>query len=305
MILVHGILWQLAWTPGNMKFDTKLHTNAIRLKTYLGNFLSACNWNFGKRNQLFVLNYHSTPVNFLKNFEAQIILFKEKFEILNPITFEFFFEGQINSDRPCLLLTFDDGLKNNLYSAEILLKHGLNAYYFVIPEFLNTDLSLQRQFYLNNVRNSINFNIDNQNEDFTAMTWEDLNGLLKVGNKIGSHTLTHSIVALDSENMHVRSNQEIIESKIEIETRLSVLVNSFCSIIDTLKSVSAEQKKVIEANYKYHFTTIPGVNFSNSDTLLIKRKNVESYWTDGAVRYALSSIDDYRYYVSLLRYKNL
>lgn len=129
-------------------------------------------------------------------------------------------------------------------------------------------------------------------------------GLIFIKEKgVGAHTRTHTLVAADSTPEN--SENEILTSKKIIEDKLDISVDSFCSINDTLLSVGKKEKTLIEKNYSFHFTTLPGYNREKKDAHFIKRRNVECFWPSGAFYYALGRSDLKRWEKKITLYENL
>lgn len=268
-----------------MNINTKIHSVAHLLKANIGNIIVP--FLPEPRTQLYVLNYHGTQKKFIDNFIKQIKYLKQRYEIISPEEFEEFVNLKKELKGKKMLLTFDDGVKNNQYAIEELNKLGISAYFFVVPQFINTPIDNQKMFFLKNIRPVINTEIDNNLEDFTALSWDDLKEISKK-HTIGCHTYSHTMIkdSLNSEDL----TKEIIESKSIIEREIGIKVNSFCSINNTLLTIGKKEKKIVEQNYNYHFTTFGGNN-EVIEPFLIKRINVESHWLKGAFKFALSPIE--------------
>jgi len=264
------------------------------IKHILGSILPVFGDTSHSNNELIVLNYHGTPKSFIPTFEKQLEYFERHFDIIGPKELESYYnERKIPSKRPLLLLTFDDGIKNNLHVAEILQKRNYKAYYFVIPGFIETSKQEQRAFYLSNIRPFTDKTTHTQEDDFTAMSWEDLSLLISLGNSIGSHTYSHTLVASQSDSAN--SIQEIVNSKKVIEEKLKFSVNSFCSPNNTLLSIEKKEIEIIKDNYRFHFATIPGSNLHERNRFFIRRSNIETHWLSGAVKYAIGKSDRIRW----------
>ena len=276
-----------------MKINNKIHNRNHILKSLLGNteyLLTKLNLD---KEELIVVNYHGTPKKFISNFRNQLNFFQKVFSIISPEQLNDFFEGKLNEvKKPKLLLTFDDGIKNNLLAAEVLKEFNIKAYFFVVPDFIDTVVEKQRTYFITNIRPAINSNIDYEVEDFTSMSWIDLRKLQEEGHSIGSHTQTHKLVAktstLENSNVEIKDSRENIAKQLQISLHS---ISSFCSINNTLESISKKEIIVVKENYQYHFTTIPGPNYSNSNKFFIKRANIESHWLLGAVKYAVGKWD--------------
>lgn len=283
-----------------MKVNFKIHTISHIIKAIIGTLeFSLSKPLKNKSNFLYVVNFHGTEQKFIENFKKQIAFLNSNFTIIKPNELDLFYSKKLtNKQKPFLLLTFDDGIKNNILAANILNNQKLSAFFFIIPQFVNTPILEQEKYFKENIRNKINEEIFTKQEDFMAMSWADIIQIRKDGHKIGSHTLTHKLIANKSDLEN--SKEEIATSKFMISTNTEISpdeIDSFCSINNSLESIGEKELKLIKENYKYHFTTLPGPNHNTDNKLFIKRCNIESFWLMGSVKYALGNLD-------LIRWKN-
>ncbi len=272
-----------------MNYHINIHNLTHVLKTVLGHLLFFDF--FAQKNQLIVLNYHGTQKKFIPNFIKQISYLKKRYDIISPSQFsELILSNQKISGKK-ILITFDDGIKNNIHAINELDKLNISSLLFIVPQFIETDTLFQKDFFVKNIRQIINPSIDSNIEDFTALSWSELK---KISEKhaIGCHSYSHTMQknTLNSELL----KKEIIDSKFIIENNIGVTVDSFCSINNTFLSIGKNELQLIKENYKYHFTTFGGNNIAK-EPLLIRRINVESFWLKGALKFALSSIEQYRW----------
>ncbi|HEY1040687.1 MAG TPA: polysaccharide deacetylase family protein [Emticicia sp.] len=265
-----------------MKYNRNIHDKPQLVKALIGTLSYRL---FAPGNRLLVLNFHSTPRQFIGEFESIIDFLEREFEIISPsVFFENYGQQQVgNKNR--VLITFDDGLKNNQYALEVLDKRNISSLLFVVPDFITSNEP--ESYYIRNIRPIINRYIDHEKEDFTPMSWENLTGIVGK-HSIGCHTLTHTMT---KEFDHERLVSELIVSKKMIEEKLNISVNTFCSINNTLMSVGPEAKKMINELYDFHFTTIAGCNNELPDPHFIKRINVECFWLKGAFKFSLSNLN--------------
>lgn len=238
------------------------------------------------RKGLYVVNYHGTPGSVMRLFEQHLAFYHKHFQVIGPDTFEAICAGQgQKSAKPMLLLTFDDGMKNNIGALELLSKQHILAYFFVVPNYI--DAKDQEKYLSEIIRPGFSNKLEKFPEDFLPMTWNDLEKLHKIGHKIGSHTMSHT---LRREDDAAKSEVELIESKKVIEQKLRMPVPYFCSINNTALSVGKLQEKMIGSAYDFHFTTYYGLNRPAPDPKKIQRINVESYWSVSEVCYSLGRI---------------
>jgi peptidoglycan/xylan/chitin deacetylase (PgdA/CDA1 family) len=116
-----------------------------------------------------------------------------------------FLRGDRPIDKPCVVITFDDGYRNVLlHAAPALQKHGFTATIFLPTAFISP---ARREF--------------NQTE---CLTWDEVTALRAQGVRFGSHTVTHpKLYGLDWAEIE----KQVRDSKNEIESRLGEPVTTF------------------------------------------------------------------------------
>lgn len=284
-----------------MRFKPSIHSPALGIKSLLGRFEKSFGKGYDPRD-IYVVNYHSTPLKFIPAFKEHLQYYLRNFTVISPQDVgEFYNQIARDETRPRLLLTFDDGIKNNLFAASAMDEIGIKAFFFVVPKFIQTPESLQKTYYLEHIRPITNPLIDTMEEDFIAMSWDEIRLLEEKGHMIGSHTYSHTL--LSSESDLDNSEKEILLSKQVIENELHKKVEAFCSINNTLLSVGETEKKLIEKHYRFHFTTLPGSNAQIYDPQFICRRNIEAFWPTGSLYYSLGNWDVQRWTTKVEQYK--
>ena len=164
----------------------------------------------------------------------------------------------------------------------------IQAYFFIVPKFVLTSAEDQPSFFRRNIR-PISYNsFVNDSRDSLSLTQDELLHMKTMGHSFGVHSATHTMTA-NSSNAHF----EIVESKNQLAKILEIdekELDSFCSIVDTSKTVGENDFKLIAENYKYHFSTFPGSNLSRNKHL-IHRCNVESNFYKGELYFSLGCIN--------------
>jgi len=283
-----------------MRYNSKIHNLNHCVKSALGRTEFVLSGIHKDKNELLVLNYHGTQRPFLAQFEDQLDLLARYFNFVSPDDVRDHYEGR-DKNKPEVLLTFDDGIRNNLYAAEILQRRKIQALFLVIPDFIDCPADQQAKFFTGNIRPVVNRNLDPLEEDITAMSWDDLRGLLKAGHSIGSHSMSHTMVAGQSE--HDQLYYEIVNSKKRIREMLGVEAAFFCGPNNSLTSCDAAAMKMIRQNYSYFLSTFPGTNSGVREKYFIKRSNVETYWLTGAFLYAIGNWDQRRWEKSIRQFE--
>ena len=164
-----------------------------------------------------------------------------------------------------VLITFDDGYRDNLENAApILHERGYPAVQFVPLGYVGDPLPLPHEEPLA-ARGVLNRTVD----------WGELNELEAAGVRIESHGISHRPLA----DLEVdEATREIVISKLRLEERLGRPVRAFSYV----KGSEAHYKPVHlslvrQAGYDVAFTSISGANGPATDPLQLHRYNVEPY----------------------------
>lgn len=164
-----------------------------------------------------------------------------------------------------VLLTFDDGYRDNLRNAlPILRKYEYPGVLFVPIGFLDDGRPLphEESLRLLGVRND-------------TVGWDELAELEAGGIRIESHGIGHRPL---SELEPAEATREIALSKLRLEARLGREVEAFAFVKGSLADYRPEHASLVQqAGYKVAFTSVSGANSSLSDPFRLRRYNVEPY----------------------------
>lgn len=254
-------------------------------------------------SELLVLNYHGTQKKYLDAFEKQLNFLQKHFEFAAPVFLNEFYPGKSFQGKPKVLLTFDDGIKNNMYAAELLAARGIKALFLIVPGFVDCPENEQHNYFIKNIRPVINSTIDSAPEDTTALSWEELRKVSTMGHAIGSHSYTHTLVA--GNFSREESEKEIISSKKRITEMLEINVDSFCGPNNSLLSCGKMEMELIKKDYRYFLSTFPGSNMENKNPFFIKRSNVEAHWMEGAFIRAIGNWDRKRWTARINEFRKI
>jgi peptidoglycan/xylan/chitin deacetylase (PgdA/CDA1 family) len=164
-----------------------------------------------------------------------------------------------------VLLTFDDGYRDNLENAlPILRRFGYPAVLFVPIGFLEGERPLphEESLRLLGIRND-------------TVGWEELAELEAGGVRIESHGIGHRPL---SELEPADATREIALSKLRLEERLGREVEAFAFVKGSLADYRPEHASLVQqAGYRLAFTSVSGANGPGTDRFRLRRYNVEPY----------------------------
>jgi peptidoglycan/xylan/chitin deacetylase (PgdA/CDA1 family) len=164
-----------------------------------------------------------------------------------------------------VLVTFDDGYRDNLENAvPILREHGYPAVMFVPIGYLGDTRPLPHEERLA-LRGLVNRTLD----------WEELGDLERSGIRIESHGISHRpLTDLEIDE----AAREIALSKLRLEDRLGRPVQAFAYAKGGEAHYGLVHISLVQqAGYELAFTSVSGANTLSTDPLRLRRYNVEPY----------------------------
>jgi peptidoglycan/xylan/chitin deacetylase (PgdA/CDA1 family) len=164
-----------------------------------------------------------------------------------------------------VLLTFDDGYRDNLENAlPVLRRHGYPAVLFVPVAFLDDGRPLPHEETLHVL------GVHNETLD-----WDELAELEAGGVRVESHGIGHRPL---SELDPAEATREIALSKLRLEERLGREVEAFAFVKGSQADYRPEHASLVQqAGYKLAFTSVSGANGPGTDPFRLRRYNIEPY----------------------------
>ena len=246
------------------------------------------------KNRIFVVNYHTTYPEFNNNFLKQITFFKKNFDIVDLESIKKF----KFSEKPKLILTFDDAHVSNFQISKILQEENIPAVFFIPVNFVyrDSEQNLKQEYDLAVNKFSIlsDYNLDQKNDyKKLSMTHENLLELIDKNFKVGCHSLNH--IRLNNNLSTNELQREVVESKLILEQNLKTKIDYFCWVIGDKKSYSSRAYNLIKENYELSFMTLCESFKISSDYHKIHRFNVETNFSLNQVAFILSGIYEFMY----------
>ncbi len=168
-----------------------------------------------------------------------------------------------------ILVTFDDGYESFYHHAfPILLKYKIPTQLFVATDFIDKKITFDHLFHQKNLR---------------PLTWEELKIIAQNGISIGSHSLSHSMLAkLPYPQVYV----ELAESKKRIEQNVGYPVMDFAYPFGSRSSLNDITKKTVqECGYEKAYLNLMGFNRVGDDCFALRR--IRIYPTDSSLLFKM------------------
>lgn len=185
----------------------------------------------------------------IEKFDKQMAYLKNHFNVFSLDTFIENIEKNIDIQRDMMVITFDDGYKDNYLNAYPILKK------FQLPGTI--------------------FLITNQiSKGKDKITVDDIKIMKSNGISFGSHTVNHRVLSeIDAEEV----TAEVFQSKVELENLLDEKIKFIAYPKGKKKHFNHYVKaQVRKSGYKAAFTTENGVIDSKSDFFELKRIGVRN-----------------------------
>jgi peptidoglycan/xylan/chitin deacetylase (PgdA/CDA1 family) len=223
-----------------------------------------------------IVHYHFVFDDELRPFERQLQWFRSAFE---PVSLteavRRLKRGDVGGDE--LVITFDDGFRNQANAASLLDEAGFAACFFVITGLVDMPLARVASF----CRDTLHLP-----RGVEPLGWEEIAALASGGHEIGSHTRTHrELTTLPRDELVV----ELEESKRELESRLTRPVAHVSAPYgDAARFSRAVSDAARDVGYASCAMAQRGINVRGTDVFALRRDHLVAGWPLRDVRYFLS-----------------
>jgi peptidoglycan/xylan/chitin deacetylase (PgdA/CDA1 family) len=188
--------------------------------------------------------------------------------------------------RPGLVITFDDGLRDNgEVAAPLLDRFGLVGWFLVPGAFLDSTPETQREYCLTHIRGDARFE-QAGDDPACAMTWEVVRALAARGHAIGCHTWTHRTLGRGTPASVIEA--EVVAAQHRLADRVGRSIETFCWVRGRVCDYSADAHAAVARAYALAFMTMGSPLRRGTNPLALHRFNVEASWPLSLVRFQTS-----------------
>jgi len=214
-----------------------------------------------------ILNKDSFIATSIENFDKQMKFISKNYKSLTSKEFEDYKKGKINVPKNSVLITFDDGWRDNLeFAYPILKKYGLNATLFIVTGWID-EASKKNYSYVERKHNECK-KIVKERTNEVVLNWEQVESMQDIFD-IHSHTHFHR----DDYFGKMSLEEELVLSKERIKEKLGINTTHLCwprGIYD-----ENEIKLAKKMGYEVLYTTKRGINKADNKLDEIKRISVK------------------------------
>lgn len=224
-----------------------------------------------------VVHYHHIFADELDGFARQVAFFRREFEPVSLTEAVRRLREQEIDGRE-LVVTFDDGFRNQLeHAAPLLREHGVSACFFLINELLSAGAEDAAEI----CRERLHLP-----RPVEPLGWEDAPRLLDLGHEIGSHTRSHrNLAQLGTADL----DTELRESRAELSRRLRTEIRHFSAPYGDAHRFTPEVSAAARVvGFESCATAQRGVNTSVDDVFALRREHLIATWPVEDIRYFLT-----------------
>jgi peptidoglycan/xylan/chitin deacetylase (PgdA/CDA1 family) len=268
----------------------------MRLSSIMGNFLRYSAGRSGAASlssrlihsprSLRVLMYHDVPASLFSHFKSHVAWLSQRFEFVRP---DDLLRETLASQRPKLLLTFDDGCVDNYeLVAPLLESYDTRGLFFICPAFADTNR--EESFRLME-RSAAALGETNRDSRWQRMSRAQIVDLDRRGHGIGSHTLSHVPLAhiSEAEAAHeIGQSAELLASWLGHECY-------FFSWTYSWDEITPHSLKTVMARHRFCFSPCGGLNSWPQPRRLLARTGVDVSRPLPYLQTQLSGLQDLAY----------
>lgn len=218
-------------------------------------------------NTIRIVNYHDTLSKDIDTFEKQLQFYQKYYDNIDFETLQKFLKKEKQLTKQGIVLTFDDGKKDNYTNTLPLLeKYGFTGYFFVSSDLLDKE---------------------------NYMTTQDIQDIVNKGHVVGCHTATHH--RMNQNDTHELLYKEIVAAKETLQVKLGSEISCFCWCGGELDTYTHSASVLIHEHYLYSFLTNSELIFQTTSPYFLNRTNIEARWSTNYCQLQLCGLNDFLY----------
>lgn len=236
------------------------------------------------------VNYHGTPGNLAPMLERHFAFYREHFECLDEGGLLAFLRGTRKLSKPGVVISFDDGVRNNAeVAAPLLEQFGLVGWFMIPGGYIDAPSEAQPAFFREHIRQSPNLEHPAAVPP-AAMTWEGVRALSARGHVIGCHTWSHCPLGASVSEETVE--REVIAARARLEEKIGHEVRTFCWVRGQVGDYGALAHRAVCKAYDLAFMTMSTVIKRSTSPFALHRFNVEASFPLPVVRFQVSRLNE-------------
>lgn len=190
-------------------------------------------------------------------------------------------ENHEQPEEPLCAFTFDDGFEE-CYDciAPVLEQYGINAIFFMNPNFVEGDESYVRHFT----------DVTVHTPGKRPMRWGQLKDLQERGFIIGAHTMDHYLTASDDER---ELEYQIVSCRKVIEEHLGGSCDYFAWPYGRIEHTTPKAVAMACETYSHVFSQTDYRHYFSFNGKVLNRRHFEPFWPISHVKYFLSKSISY------------
>jgi peptidoglycan/xylan/chitin deacetylase (PgdA/CDA1 family) len=278
------------------------------MKIVLANILyyTGISWFFFLLSRVFygdhvrVVNYHGTPACQRDQFDLHLKWYRKWYQNTNFNDLISFLSGSgRETKKPSLIISFDDGKRNNFDIAKPLLeRYGFTGWFFIPVAWVDAGSDEQRL-----LQEQDTLLLDEYPNERVIVNRTELRELAK-DHVVGCHTMNHH--RMNDDDTDAILMNEIVHSKALLEEIKGNSEDIFCWVGGEEKHYTRRAAKIISsAGYKVSFTTNTYPILRNENPFKLERSNIETDYPMSLVLFQLSGLMDLLYVWKRRRLKSV
>lgn len=215
------------------------------------------------KKPLRVLIFHS--IKDTEKFNRLIKALKRNWHIITPNEFFHLLDNNIEVSKPSLLITFDDGFKNNLKILSILDNYSISALFFICPGLVE----LESKNLLFPLFSKKQFRLKSNYEEIKLLNWDDLRFIQSKGHSIGNHSSFHYQVnrlLIKELQEDVNLSKNLLLKNLEFNKSF----DSFSYPFGGVNHINFSSLKYLSKSFKYVFSGIRGNNNCSRSKIIFR-----------------------------------